>query len=40
MLEFREPLFLWISLLSIPLFFVMLRREGVGFGFRVCRCGR
>lgn len=28
MLEFREPLFLWISLLSIPLFFVMLRRGG------------
>lgn len=28
MLEFREPLFLWISLLAIPLFFVMLRRGG------------
>lgn len=28
MFEFREPLFLWISLLAIPLFFVMLRRGG------------
>lgn len=28
MLEFREPLFLWFSLLAIPLFFVMLRRGG------------
>lgn len=28
MLEFREPLFLWLALLAIPQFFIMMRRGG------------